>query len=185
MKKFDSERLAQLKADAFENIESYSDPDTPKALVQFTGQMKKVLLADPQMLNSVPEYLPVALYGHVKFSPKSKALWAEWLRKGTVPDWDSFKTTVAFSNADLPLVKAVRELNETLLIEAVAVLYMLTYQANVGSGYVAAREQAAEEENEYGSDGRGYGPDADEYDEDDEPGYDDAYDEIRFNREDR
>ncbi|WP_337841952.1 hypothetical protein [Rheinheimera sp.] len=184
MKKFNSERLAQLKADAFENIESYSDPETPKALEQFTAQMKKVLLADPEMLHSVPEYLPVALYGKVKFSPQAKLQWAAWLKAGTVPDWEQFKTTVAFGNADLPLVKAVRALNEQLLIEAVAVLYMLTFQAKVGSGYEAARDMADEEHGDE-LDDRGYGPDADDDEDADEPGYDDAYDEIRFDREGR
>ncbi|MFC4654283.1 MULTISPECIES: cold adaptation protein AtcA [Rheinheimera] len=182
MKKFSNERLAQLKADAFENIESYSDPDTPKALEQFTAQMKKVLLADVEMLSSVPEYLPVALYGKVKFSPQAKLQWAAWLKAGTVPSWDQFKTTVAFGNADLPLVKAVREYDELVLIEAVAVLYMLTFQAKVGAGFEAARDMADDEEE---MDDRGYGPDPDDDDGEDEPGYDDAYDEIRFDREGR
>ncbi|WP_337881074.1 hypothetical protein [Rheinheimera sp.] len=182
MKKFNSERLAQLKADAFENIESYSDPETPKALEQFTAQMKKVLLADPEMLHSVPEYLPVALYGKVKFSPQAKLQWAAWLKAGTVPDWEQFKTTVAFGNADLPLVKAVRALNEQLLIEAVAVLYMLTFQATVGSGFDAARDRMDDEDDR---DDLGFVPDSDEDEDEDEPGYDDAYDEIRFDREGR
>jgi len=184
MKKFNAERLAQLKADAFENIESYSDPETPKALEQYTNQMKQVLLADPDMLHSLPEYLPVALYGKVKFAPEAKLKWAGWLKSAQQPDWDQFKTTVAFANADLPLVKAVRALDEALLIEAVAVLYMLTYQAKVGSGFAAAKEMAEDDE-AYEDDERGYGPDADEDDDSDEPGYDDAYDEIRFDREGR
>ena len=72
MAKLNLEKIRQLTTDAWENIESYNDPDTPKALEQFTSQMKNVLLADPEMLESVPEYLPVALYGRVKFSKEAK-----------------------------------------------------------------------------------------------------------------
>ena len=72
-KKLDVARLNQLKTDAYENIESYNDPETPKALAQFTGKMKTILMADPEMLESLPEYLPVALFGRVKFSKRSQA----------------------------------------------------------------------------------------------------------------
>ncbi len=60
-------RIDELKENAYSNIESYNDPDTPNALAQFTSQIKAVLLADPALLNSVPEYLPIALYDRVKF----------------------------------------------------------------------------------------------------------------------
>ena len=80
------------------------------------------------MLESVPEYLPVALYGRVKFSKEAKLKWAKWVQTATLPAWDEFKITVAFNNADLPLVKTVRDYSETLLIESCAVLYLLEQQ---------------------------------------------------------
>ena len=118
-------RVRTLHADALDNIASYMDPDTPNALAQFTAQMKTILLAEPQMLESVPEYLPMALYGRVKFPPAAKKQWQQWLAQGTAPNWDAFKTSVAFANADLDLVKAVRAHSEALLIEACAVLFLL------------------------------------------------------------
>ncbi len=45
-------RIDELKENAYSNIESYNDPDTPNALAQFTSQIKAVLLADPALLNS-------------------------------------------------------------------------------------------------------------------------------------
>ena len=94
-KTFDKNRLEALKTDAYENIESYNDPDTPKALEKFTAQIKGILQADPKMLQSVPEYLPVALYGRVKFTAEANLKWAAWLAKNTMPTWDEFKTSMA------------------------------------------------------------------------------------------
>lgn len=87
--------------------------------------MKALLLADISMLEFMPEYLPLALYGRVQFPPKAKPQWARWLADGVQPSWDEFKVSVAFNNADLPLVKAVRAQSEDQLIEACAVLYLL------------------------------------------------------------
>lgn len=191
-KKFDRARLTQLKTDAFENIESYNDPDTPKALENFTSQIKKVLEADPDMLSSVPEYLPVALYGRVKFTGEAKLKWAQWLKTGLSPAWDDFKTSVAFNNADLPLVKTIRAFNEDLLIEACAVLYLLSHEASVpvrrSKGDAAEPDEDGYEEG-YDDDDAGDRNEADDdyhgRDEDDEDGYDDQYDEITFKREGR
>ena len=124
-KKWDQARLKALQSDASENIESYRDQDQPKALEQFTGKMKALLLADISMLEFMPEYLPLALYGRVQFPPKAKPQWARWLADDVQPSWDEFKVSVAFNNADLPLVKAVRAQSEDQLIEACAVLYLL------------------------------------------------------------
>ncbi len=188
-KKLNINKINQLKTDAYENIDSYNDPDTPKALEQFTGQIKGILQADPQMLDSVPEYLPVALYGRVKFSKEAKLKWAHWINTATLPDWDDFKVTVAFNNADLPLVKTVRAYSEQLLIESCAVLYLLDKQ-----GKAPARSRSAaseehdddlhEEEDDYDS-GRDEADDDYNGRDDDEDGYDDAYDEIRFKGEGR
>ena len=183
-------RIRALQTDALENIESYMDPDTPKALEQFTAKMKAILLADPQMLDSVPEYLPMALYGRVKFVPPAKLKWQQWLDKATAPSWDEFKTSVAFNNADLELVKAIRSHSEDQLIEACAVLFLLD-----GSGKISAKRRNGSEsynedgdtapddiEDSYRSDddvNDGYGAD----DDSDEEGYDDQYDDIRFNGE--
>lgn len=76
VKKLNISRINELKNNAYDNIESYDDPDTPKALEQFTSQIKKVLEADPKMLDTVPEYLPVALYGRIKFPAEAKLKWA-------------------------------------------------------------------------------------------------------------
>ncbi len=192
-KKLNIQKINQLKTDAYENIDSYNDPDTPKALEQFSAKIKAILQADPEMLESVPEYLPVALYGRVKFSKEAKLKWAKWVQTATLPAWDEFKVTVAFNNADLPLVKTVRDYSETLLIESCAVLYLLEQQ---GKAPARSRNSSSEDqddepgyEEDYDSDDRdeadddynGNGRDDDE----DEEGYDDAYDDIRFKGEGR
>ena len=192
-KKLNIQKINQLKTDAYENIDSYNDPDTPKALEQFSAKIKAILQADPEMLESVPEYLPVALFGRVKFSKEAKLKWAKWMQTATLPAWDEFKVTVAFNNADLPLVKTVRDYSETLLIESCAVLYLLEQQ---GKAPARSRNSSSEDqddepgyEEDYDSDDRdeadddynGNGRDDDE----DEEGYDDAYDDIRFKGEGR
>lgn len=192
-KKLNIQKINQLKTDAYENIDSYNDPDTPKALEQFSAKIKAILQADPEMLESVPEYLPVALFGRVKFSKEAKLKWAKWVQTATLPAWDEFKVTVAFNNADLPLVKTVRDYSETLLIESCAVLYLLEQQ---GKAPARSRNSSSEDqddepgyEEDYDSDDRdeadddynGNGRDDDE----DEKGYDDAYDDIRFKGEGR
>ncbi|MFC0046910.1 MULTISPECIES: cold adaptation protein AtcA [Rheinheimera] len=192
-KKLNIQKINQLKTDAYENIDSYNDPDTPKALEQFSAKIKAILQADPEMLESVPEYLPVALFGRVKFSKEAKLKWAKWVQTATLPAWDEFKVTVAFNNADLPLVKTVRDYSETLLIESCAVLYLLEQQ---GKAPARSRNSSSEDqddepgyEEDYDSDDRdeadddynGNGRDDDE----DEEGYDDAYDDIRFKGEGR
>jgi hypothetical protein len=87
--------------------------------------MKALLLADMSMLEFMPEYLPLALYGRVQFPPKAKAQWNKWLASGEQPSWDEFKVSVGFNNAVLPLVKAVRAQSEDQLMEACAVLFLL------------------------------------------------------------
>lgn len=153
-------RIDELKENAYSNIESYNDPDTPNALTQFTSQIKTILLADPKLLNSVPEYLPIALYDKVKFAPEAKLKWSGWIEEGILPQWNDFKTTVAFNNADLPLVLAVRGYSETLLIESCAVLYLLANEHQASS---ASKEKDQD--------------DNDDYVEDNEDGYYDQYDE--------
>ncbi len=184
-KKFDSNRLQQLKTDAFENIESYNDPDTPKALANFTSQIKKVLEADPEMLQSVPEYLPVALYGRVKFTPEAKLKWAQWLKTNQQPDWDQFKTSVAFNNDDLPLVKTVRSYSESLLIEACAVLYLLSFESSTPVPRGNGDEDGYEEDEDLHDERDQVADDYDGRDDEDEDGYDDQYDEITFKGEGR
>ncbi len=124
---FDIAFINQLQRDAWENIESYQDPDTPNALSQYTSQMKQVLLADVSILSSLPEYLTVALFGNVRFPEASQTKWKNWLATGTAPTWDEFKVNIAFNNDDIPLVKAVKEHSETLLIQSGAVLYQLMF----------------------------------------------------------
>jgi len=190
--KLNLKRIRALQTDARENIESYLDPETPKALEQYTAKMKAVLLRDPQLLESLPEYLPVALYGRVKFVPAAKAKWQQWLSTGTAPDWDEFKTSAAFNNADIELVKAIRAFSEPLLIESCAVLFLMEHGDAVAGS--AGGNQAAEtgandtydndseqSDDDFADDSYGN----DDYDEDDsdEPGYDNQYDDIRFNRE--
>lgn len=188
--KLNMARIRALQTDALENIESYMDPDTPKALEQFTAKMKAILLASPDMLDSVPEYLPMALYGRVKFTPAAKLQWQQWLSSATAPTWDQFKTSVAFNNADVELVKAIRAHNEAQLIEACAVLFLLE-----GGKIVAKRRNGSEtynedpaydEEEHDDADSDSHHYDSDDYDNDDdsdEEGYDDQYDDIRFNGE--
>ncbi len=178
-KKLNISRINELKANAYDNIESYDDPDTPKALEQFTSQIKKVLQADPTMLESVPEYLPVALYGRVKFPSEAKLKWSHWINTATQPEWDEFKVTIGFNNADLPLVQAVRAYSEDLLIESCAVLYLLE---NQGKSAPAPKHKAADdfdgsedEDSDY-DDYSGSDYDDDE-DGEEEDGYYDHYDD--------
>ncbi|MGL5359692.1 MAG: cold adaptation protein AtcA [Shewanella sp.] len=166
-KKLNISRINELKNNAYDNIESYNDPDTPKALEQFTTQIKQVLLADPSMLASVPEYLPVALFGRVKFPSEAKLKWAHWINTATQPEWDEFKVTIGFNNADLPLVLAVRAYSESLLIESCAVLYLLETQGKAAP--VAAHDD--EDDDDY----MGHADDDDEGEE--EEGYYDHYDD--------
>lgn len=84
-----------------------------------------------------------------------------WLdRARDLTPWNDFKTTVAFNNADLPLVLAVREYCETLLIESCAVLYLLENENKVPSG----NKEKDQDDN-------------DDYVEDNDDGYYDQYDE--------
>ena len=191
VQKLNLTRIRALQTDAQENIESYMDPDTPKALEQFTAKLKAILLASPDMLDSVPEYLPMALYGRVKFVPAAKLQWQQWLNSGSAPSWDQFKTSVAFNNADMDLVKAIRSYSEAQLIEACAVLFLLD-----GSGKITAKRRNGSEsyyDDDTGQDNDSsdeddfageYGSD-DDYaaDDSDEEGYDDQFDDIRFNGE--
>ncbi|MCH1932049.1 hypothetical protein L9G16_17885 [Shewanella sp. A25] len=180
-KKLNISRINELKTNAYENIESYNDPDTPKALEQFTSQIKKVLQADPAMLESVPEYLPVALYGRVKFPSEAKLKWAHWINSATQPEWDEFKVTIGFNNADLPLVLAVRAYSENLLIESCAVLYLLE---NEGKSAPAPKRKADDDSDDQFSDdedgdydsysGSDY---ADDDEGEEEDGYYDHYDD--------
>ncbi|MBV7314626.1 hypothetical protein [Shewanella sp. NIFS-20-20] len=156
-------RINELKDNANDNIESYSDPDTPNALAQFSSQIKQILLADPAMLDSVPEYLPVALFNQVKFPAEAKLQWAYWIEHGILPSWDEFKTSIAFNNADLPLVLAVKGYSESLLIESCAVLYLLAQPAK------AVEQQADLEPKDQDDD--------DDYNDGDEEGYYDYYDD--------
>lgn len=188
--KLNLKRIRALQTDARENIESYLDPETPKALEQYTAKMKAVLLRDPQLLESLPEYLPVALYGRVKFMPAAKAKWQQWLSTGTAPGWDEFKTSAAFNNADIELVKAIRAFSEPLLIESCAVLFLMEHGDAGSTGGNQASETNADNtfdnDSEQSDDdfaGDSYGNDDYDEDDSDEPGYDNQYDDIRFNRE--
>ena len=172
-KKLNISRINELKTNAYDNIESYDDPDTPKALEQFTSQIKKVLQADPKMLESVPEYLPVALYGRVKFPSDAKLKWAHWINTATQPEWDEFKVTIGFNNADLPLVLAVRAYSEDLLIESCAVLYLLE---NQGKSAPAPKRSADDDFEDEDSDYADYSDDDDD-DGEEEDGYYDHYDD--------
>lgn len=169
-KKLNISRINELKNNAYDNIESYDDPDTPKALEQFTSQIRKVLQADPKMLDSVPEYLPVALYGRVKFPADAKLKWSHWINTATQPEWDEFKVTIGFNNADLPLVLAVRAYSEDLLIESCAVLYLLETQ-----GKAAPAPKHSEDDEDDDNDYVGHSDDDDEGEEED--GYYDHYDD--------
>jgi len=176
---FDQERLQQLRSDAHENIDSYSDPKQPKALSNYTAQMKAILQADPDMLESLPEYLPVALFGRVKFSDAAKKQWSLWLKTNAMPSWDEFKVSVAFNNDDLDLVKAVRAYNQDLLVEACAVLYLLMHDNTKPGKATKSDDQYNEEDND--SD-RDYAHDDYEGNDNlDGHAHDDEYDEISFN----
>ena len=184
--KLNTARLRALQSDALENIESYMDPDTPKALEQFTAKIKAILLADPQMLESLPEYLPVALYGRVKFPPAAKSKWQQWLNNAKAPSWDEFKTSIAFNNADLELVKAVRGYSEHALIEACAVLFMLDSGGKIQAVSRSAANNSADDSDNDDSYNDSYDYDSDDYgadDDSDEDCYDDQYDNIRFKGE--
>src|SRR5690606_23520972 len=127
------------------------------------------------------EYLPVALYGRVKFTPEANLKWSAWLAKNIMPVWDEFKTSVAFNNADLPLVKTIREFNEDLLIESCAVLFMLNKHVAAAPG-----PRNTDDDGDDDSDESSFRNDADadhEGTEDEEEGYDNQYHEITFNRE--
>ncbi|KKO49218.1 hypothetical protein VT06_08230 [Arsukibacterium sp. MJ3] len=189
--KLNLSRIRALQTDAKDNIESYLDPETPKALEQFTAKMKTVLLRDPDMLQALPEYLPVALYGRVKFPPTATLKWQQWLDSATAPSWDEFKIAVAFNNADVELVKAVRAYSEPLLIEACAVLFLMEFGDNINrTGKGASADNDPEQDHE--NDDEHVDEQHDVYDQDDhnndnadddEPGYDNQYDDVRFNRE--
>ena len=107
-KKWDQARLKALQSDASENIESYRDQDDPKGLEQFTDQMKALLLADMSMLEFMPEYLPLALYGRVQFPPKAKGQWNKWLASGeqavSLAEWGRFAASYLGVVALEPLV---------------------------------------------------------------------------------
>lgn len=167
-------RIQELKSNAYDNIESYNDPDTPKALDNFTRQIKQVLLADISMLSSVPEYLPVALFGQVKFSAESMIKWSHWLDNAIQPEWDEFKVSIAFNNADIPLVQAVRAHSESLLIESCAVLYLLNQEAS-GAKKKAKPSDNDDDNEEYGQSNSDYDDEDDEDSE--EEGYYDQYDD--------
>ncbi|HDZ9148670.1 TPA: hypothetical protein RUY63_003008 [Aeromonas dhakensis] len=179
-KKWDQARLKALQSDASENIESYRDQDDPKGLEQFTDQMKALLLADMSMLEFMPEYLPLALYGRVQFPPKAKGQWNKWLTSGEQPSWDEFKVSVGFNNAALPLVKAVRAQSEDQLMEACAVLFLLDNPLPRGSHSADDDyELRDEEEEEDGEDADAdYHGGSDRYGDD--QGEQDMYDEVRF-----
>ena len=166
-------RINELKNNAFDNIESYNDPDTPDALAKFTDSMKEILLVDPSMLAAVPEYLPVALFNRIRFSNEAKLKWATWIDTAILPTWDEFKVTVQFNNADVPLVLAVRKYSEELLIESCAVVYLLNTQDSV----VAPTKSFASSEG--GDSDDGYDPynNDDEQQGEDEEGYYDQYDD--------
>lgn len=186
-KRWDQARLKSLQSDASENIESYRDQDDPKGLEQFTDQMKSLLLADMSMLEFMPEYLPLALYGRVQFPAKAKSQWNKWLTSGEQPSWDEFKVSVGFNNAALPLVKAVRAQSEDQLMEACAVLFLLCHPKENplprGSHRGDDDYELRDEEEEDGEDadadyhGEGHGG-SDRYGDD--QGDQDMYDEVRF-----
>lgn len=179
-KKLNISHLESLKTEALENIHSYDDPESPTALQQFTNKMKAILQQDPAMLAALPEYLPIALYGQVKFPPEGIKQWQQWLTSATMPTWDQFKTSVAFNNADLPFIKSIRDYSESVLIEACAVVFMITQDNNTVINYDNDEADGSDDEyqdNDYDSD---YD---DRSDDEDEDGYDDQYDDIGFKGE--
>jgi hypothetical protein len=141
--------------------------------------MKTILQADPSMLKSLPEYLPVALFGRVKFSDAAKKQWSLWLKTNAMPSWDEFKVSVAFNNDDLNLVKAVRTYDQHLLIEACAVLFLLMHDNTKPSKVKDTEDQYNEEDED---NDRDYAHDDYEgNDNSDGHAHDDEYDEISFN----
>lgn len=167
--------IQELKRNAYDTIESYNDSDNPQALYNFSRQIKQVLLADISMLSSVPEYLPIALFGHVKFSPESMLKWSHWIDNAIQPQWDDFKVSIAFNNGDIPLVQAVRAKSESLLIESCAVLYLLNQDIN-GNGKKAKPTNNDGDEDDYSHSNGDYDQDDDDYDSEEE-GYYDQYDD--------
>lgn len=141
--------------------------------------MKALLLADMSMLEFMPEYLPLALYGRVQFPPKAKGQWNKWLASGEQPSWDEFKMSVGFNNAALPLVKAVRAQSEDQLMEACAVLFLLDNPLPRGSHSADDDYELRDEEEEDGEDADAdYHGGSDRYGDD--QGEQDMYDEVRF-----
>ncbi|MGL5949193.1 MAG: cold adaptation protein AtcA [Aeromonas sp.] len=153
---WDHDQLDTLLCDARDNIESYQDQDDKQALAQFTAQMKGMLQADTRLLSLMPEYLPIALYGRVKFPPQAQPLWRQWLSGAAAPTWDEFKTSVAFGKEDLALVKTVREVSERQLIEACAVLFMLAFPDALKRGYEPAALARDEDEDDRDEADRNY-----------------------------
>mgnify|MGYP006149161221 FL=1 len=93
---------------------------------------------------------------------------------------------MAFNNDDLPLVKTIRAYNENLLIEACAVLFMLSNESSAPAKRSKDEDDEEGYEEDYDDDERNEAQDDYEgRDEEDEDGYDDQYDEITFNREGR
>jgi hypothetical protein len=123
--------------------------------------------------------LPLALYGRVQFPAKAKPEWNKWLTSGVQPSWDEFKVSVAFNNADLPLVKAVRAQSEDQLIEACAVLFQLCHPKESPQPRGGRR---ADDDYELSDDDDDDGENADaDYNGDgDDDGDQDMYDEVRF-----
>ena len=178
-KKWDQARLKALQSDASENIESYRDQDDPKGLEQFTDKMKALLLADMSMLEFMPEYLPLALYGRVNVPPKPEGQWSKWLAIDPKPSSGESKVSVGFNNAILPLVKAVRAQSEDQLMEACAVLFLLDNPLPRGSHRGDDDYELRDEEEEDGEDADAdYHGGSDRYGDDD--GDQDMYDEVRF-----
>lgn len=94
------------------------------------------------------------------------------INTATQPEWDEFKVTIGFNNADLPLVLAVRGYSETLLIESCAVLYLLETQ---GKATPAAKHHDDDEDDDNDYVGTSDNDDDDEGEEED--GYYDHYDD--------
>ena len=83
--------------------------------------------------------------------------------------------SVAFNNADLPLVKAVRAQSEDQLIEACAVLFQLDNPLPRGGRRADDDYELRDDEDEDGEDA-----DADYNGDGDDDGDQDMYDEVRF-----
>lgn len=113
----------------------------------------------------------------MQFPAKTKPEWNKWLTGGVQPSWDEFKVSVAFNNADLPLVKAVRAQSEDQLIEACAVLFQLDNPLPRGGRRADDDYELRDDEDEDGEDADAdYNGDGD----DDGDGDQDMYDEVRF-----